>query len=77
MFQVRYHHFEKLLHVGHGAIITVQTLRRYLIGMNAVVMDDATIGDGCIIGTLCFVTAGMEIPVEKVVVGNLLKSLKM
>jgi len=38
--------------------------------MNAVIMDDATIGDECIVGALCFVKGEMQIPNRKVVVGN-------
>ena len=38
--------------------------------MNAVIMDDANIGDECIIGALCFVKGEMEIPNRKIVVGN-------
>lgn len=58
-------------HVGHGAIIHGANLgRNCLIGMNAVIMDDADIGDECIIGALSFVKAEMKIPARKVVVGN-------
>ena len=38
--------------------------------MNAVVMDDANVGDECIVGALCFVKGEMEIPDRKIVVGN-------
>jgi phenylacetic acid degradation protein len=38
--------------------------------MNAVVMDDANVGEGSIIGALCFVPTGMQVPPRKVVVGN-------
>jgi phenylacetic acid degradation protein len=41
-----------------------------MIGMNAVVMDDANVGDECIVGALCFVKAEMQIPSRKIVVGN-------
>jgi phenylacetic acid degradation protein len=44
--------------------------------MNAVIMDNATVGAGCIVGALCFVPAGMEIPARKVVVGNPAKIVK-
>lgn len=58
-------------HVGHGAIIHGANLgRNCLIGMNAVIMDDAQIGDECIVGALSFVRAEMVIPARKVVVGN-------
>ena len=58
-------------HIGHGAIIHGANIgRNCLIGMNAVIMDDAEIGDECIIGALTFVKAGMKIPTRKMVVGN-------
>lgn len=58
-------------HIGHGAIIHGANIgANCLVGMNAVIMDDVTIGDECIIGALSFVKAGMQIPSRKMVVGN-------
>jgi phenylacetic acid degradation protein len=58
-------------HIGHGAIIHGANIgRNCLIGMNAVVMDDAEIGDECIVGALSFVRAEMKVPARKIVVGN-------
>lgn len=58
-------------HIGHGAIIHGANIgANSLVGMNAVIMDDAEIGDECIIGALSFVKAGMKIPNRKMVVGN-------
>src|SRR5690606_38970469 len=58
-------------HIGHGAIIHGANIgRNCLIGMNAVVMDDAEIGDECIVGALSFVKAEMKVPARKIVVGN-------
>jgi carbonic anhydrase/acetyltransferase-like protein (isoleucine patch superfamily) len=58
-------------HIGHGAVIHgAQIGRNVLVGMNAVVMDRARVGAGCIVGALTFVPADMEIPERKVVVGN-------
>lgn len=58
-------------HIGHGAIIHGANIgRNCLIGMNAVIMDDAEIGDECIVGALTFVKAGMKVPARKMVVGN-------
>ena len=40
-------------HIGHGAIIHGATIgRNCLIGMNAVLMDNAELGDECIVGAL-------------------------
>ncbi len=64
-------------HVGHGAIIHGATLNENcLIGMNAVVMDDAEVGENSIVGALCFVPAEMKIPARKIVVGNPAKIVK-
>lgn len=58
-------------HVGHGAIVHGATLmQNCLIGMNAVLMDDAIIGKESIVGALCFVPTGMIVPDRKIVVGN-------
>ncbi|WP_353084422.1 transferase hexapeptide repeat family protein [Flavobacterium sp.] len=58
-------------HIGHGAIIHGANIgANSLIGMNAVIMDDVTIGDECIVGALSFVKAGTQIPNRKMVVGN-------
>lgn len=68
---------EKDAHVGHGAIIHGASLgRNVLIGMGAVLMDEAYVGENSIIGALCFVPAGMQIPANKVVVGNPAKIIK-
>lgn len=58
-------------HIGHGAIIHGANIgANCLVGMNAVLMDDVTIGDECIIGALSFVKAGTQVPNRKMVVGN-------
>jgi len=62
---------EEGAHVGHGAVIHGARLgRNCLVGMNAVVMDRATVGAGSVVGALCFVPAEMQIPERTVVVGN-------
>lgn len=68
---------EEGAHVGHGAIIHGAHLKKNcLIGMNAVVMDDAEIGENCIVGALSFVPTGMKIPNQKLAVGNPAKIVK-
>jgi phenylacetic acid degradation protein len=68
---------EESAHMGHGAIVHGGRIgRNTLIGMNAVIMDDVTIGAECIIGALTFVPAGMTIEPRKVVVGNPAKVVK-
>lgn len=62
---------ERGAHVGHGAVVHGARLgANCLVGMNAVVMDRALVGAGSVVGALCFVPSGMEIPERKVVVGN-------
>ena len=58
-------------HIGHGAIIHGANIgENCLVGMNAVVMDQAVIGTGSIIGALSFVKAKTIIPPRSLVVGN-------
>src|SRR6185436_5808309 len=58
-------------HIGHGAIIHGATIgKNALVGMNAVIMDNVTVGEGSIIGALTFVPEGMKIPKRKIAVGN-------
>lgn len=68
---------EESAHMGHGSIVHGGRIgRNTLIGMNAVIMDDVTIGAECIVGALSFVPAGMVIEPRKVVVGNPAKIVK-
>ncbi|AWI24547.1 acyltransferase [Flavobacterium pallidum] len=62
---------KKGAHIGHGAIIHGANIgANCLVGMNAVIMDDAELGDECIVGALTFIKAEMKIPNRKMVVGN-------
>jgi len=64
-------------HIGHGAIIHGAEIgENCLVGMNAVIMDRVTVGQGCIIGALAFVPADTVISERKVVVGNPAKPVK-
>ena len=57
-------------HIGHGAIVHACTLRRnVLVGMNAVVMDLAVVGESSIIAASAFVAAKTEIPPRSLAVG--------
>jgi phenylacetic acid degradation protein len=50
-------------HIGHGAIVHGATLEPdTMIGMNAVVMDHATIGARTIVAACAFVKAGFDVP---------------
>ena len=50
-------------HIGHGAVLhSCIVSRDALVGMNAVVMDEAVIGEASIVAACAFVTAGMKVP---------------
>lgn len=50
-------------HIGHGAILHCCRIgRNALVGMNAVVMDKAEIGESSIVAAMAFVKAGMVVP---------------
>lgn len=58
-------------HIGHGAVIHGATIgRNCLIGMNAVIMDNAELGDECIVGALTLIKQDEKIPTRSLVVGN-------
>jgi phenylacetic acid degradation protein len=58
-------------HIGHGAVIHgAQIGANCLVGMNAVVMDNVVLGEGCIVGALTFIREGEQIPNRSLVVGN-------
>lgn len=64
-------------HIGHGAIIHGATIgRNCLVGMNAVVMDEADLGDECIVGALSFVRQGEKIPPRSLMAGNPARIIK-
>jgi carbonic anhydrase/acetyltransferase-like protein (isoleucine patch superfamily) len=64
-------------HIGHGAIVHgAHVGRNVLVGMNAVLMDEAEIGDECIIGAMSFVPAKMVIPRRSLVAGSPAKIIK-
>ncbi|SFM88250.1 transferase hexapeptide repeat family protein [Variovorax sp. OV329] len=57
-------------HIGHGAVLHSCVVRRdALVGMNAVVMDEAEIGAATIVAACAFVPAGMKVPPKSLVAG--------
>ena len=57
-------------HVGHGAVIHGAHIgRNALIGMNAVVMDYARVGEDAIVAAMAFVRAQDEVPPRAVYAG--------
>lgn len=58
-------------HIGHAAVLHGCIIRKNaLIGMNAVIMDNAEIGESSIVAACAFVKAGMIAP-PKVLVGGM------
>jgi len=68
---------EEAAHIGHGAVVHGAHIgRNVLVGMSAVVMDRAEVGDESILGALCFVPSEMQVPPRSLVVGNPAKIVK-
>ncbi len=68
---------EESAHLGHGSIVHGGRIgRNTLVGVGAVILDNAVVGPECIVGALCFVPSEMQIPARKVVVGNPAKIVK-
>ena len=64
--------------VGHGAILHGCTIGdNTLVGMGAIVMNDAVVGDNCLIGAGALVPNGMSIPNGTLVVGMPAKLRRM
>lgn len=58
-------------HIGHGAILHGCIIgRNVLVGMNAVVMDHAVIGESSIVAAMAFVKKGFQVPPRSLVVGS-------
>jgi carbonic anhydrase/acetyltransferase-like protein (isoleucine patch superfamily) len=61
----------ELVTVGHGAIVHACAIdNEVLIGMGAIVLDDAEIGARSIIGANALVTLGTKIPPGSLVLGS-------
>jgi phenylacetic acid degradation protein len=57
-------------HIGHGAVLHGCRIgRNALVGMLAVVMDDAVIGESSIVGAAALVSAKFECPPRSLVIG--------
>lgn len=57
-------------HIGHGAVLHCCRIgKNALVGMNAVVMDKAEVGESSIIAAMAFVKAGMAVPPRSLVAG--------
>ena len=57
-------------HIGHGAVLHGCVVRHdALIGMNAVVMDEAEVGAYSIVAACAFVRAGLKLPEKSLIAG--------
>ena len=57
-------------HIGHGAVLHGCVVRHdALVGMNAVVMDEAEVGAYTIVAASAFVRAGLKLPEKSLVAG--------
>lgn len=57
-------------HIGHGAILHTCIIREGgLVGINAVVMDEAEVGENAIVAAMAFVKAGDRIPPRTLAAG--------
>lgn len=57
-------------HIGHGAVLHGCTVRRdALVGMNAVIMDEAEVGEQAIVAACAFVRAGFKVPARSLLAG--------
>lgn len=67
-------------HIGHGAVLHSCIVRRdALVGMNAVVMDEAEVGEQAVVAACALVPAGMRVAPRTLVAGvpaKLLRSLR-
>lgn len=63
--------------IGHGAILHGCTIGdNTLVGMGAVVLNDAVIGENCIIGARALVTGGKEFPPGSLIMGVPAKAIR-
>jgi phenylacetic acid degradation protein len=64
-------------HIGHGAVLHSCVVRRdALVGMNAVVMDEAEVGEQAIVAACAFVAAGVKVPPRTLVAGVPAKAVR-
>jgi phenylacetic acid degradation protein len=57
-------------HIGHGSVIHGCVIKRnVLVGMTAVIMDGAMIGENSFVAASSFVKAGMQVPPNMLVAG--------
>lgn len=76
-FPERVCHLEQEAHVGHGAVLHGCILKpNAFVGMNAVVMDDAVIGERALVAANAFVKAGERVEPEMLMAGTPAKATR-
>ncbi|MGB0468586.1 MAG: phenylacetic acid degradation protein PaaY [Pontibacterium sp.] len=64
-------------HIGHGAVLHGCTIKKNaLVGMNAVIMDGAVVGESSIVAAMGFVKAKFEVPARSLVAGSPAKLIR-
>jgi len=64
-------------HIGHGAVLHACVVRRgALVGINAVVMDEAEIGEQAMVAACALVRAGARVPARWLAAGVPAKNLR-
>jgi len=64
-------------HIGHGSVLHGCVVRHdALVGMNAVVMDEAEVGAYSIVAACAFVRAGLKLPEKSLIAGLPAKVLR-
>lgn len=57
-------------HVGHGAVLHgCRVGRNAMVGMNAVIMDNSSLREECIVAALAFIKANMQVAPRSLVAG--------
>ena len=70
-------HISQGAHLGHGCTIHGANIgENTMIGINAVILDEAEIGNECIVGALTLIKSEMKVPNRKIIVGNPAKIIK-
>lgn len=64
-------------HIGHGAIIHGSVIgKNCLVGIHAVIMDEAELGDECIVGAHSFIKQREKFPARSLIVGSPARKIK-
>lgn len=63
--------------IGHRAIVHGATIKdRVLIGMGAIILDNAVIGEDSVVGAGALVTGGKEFPPRSLIIGSPARAVK-